>query len=575
MSRSRSKDAGSLPLSPHQRFRRRLRAVLLGFALAAIATEIVLQLVALALWATSDGGQRPEGRVVVCLGDSLTFGLGASPAESYPVRLEETLRKQAALWSVVNAGIPGQNSADVVGRLPNLLARYRPDVVCLLVGWNDGWSRPAKVDPNALASDGFPWRWRTGRLFALALAQWNATPEPPPNLPFVGTWHVRGQVVQFSSDGTARLGPLPVTWVLAGADLQITPATGPSFLVRWREWEGGIEFALHGWDRFHRARRGSTDSGVPPEIEEAIEVGELDRALALAGASVGSIATQGRLCLSLLAAGRRAEALGLHERLQEQWRAHQDPVAGEALAQWQLAAGAVEAALVLAERVVGIASDRIGTWRVLVDQGHASGRKALAERIAVAAAKQTSSWRRAELLAEQAVLVSSWDARAAVDLLLAARQVGIGQDESVAALLRMVRLGADAPGLLAAAKASAALPEVRDPFVRDVRRATVSEAEMIEVLTSHLRLVVERCRAAGATPVMVGYPFPTLSREDAARRVATELEVPFVSTFAAFGARMAGMPRAEWFVDEIHCTARGYALLAELVAERVHSLRIR
>ena len=72
------------------------------------------------------------------IGDSLTFGFGAKPAEAYPPRLQERLATQPA-WSVVNAGIPGQNSADVVTRLADLLPKLRPEAVCLLVGAIDDW----------------------------------------------------------------------------------------------------------------------------------------------------------------------------------------------------------------------------------------------------------------------------------------------------------------------------------------------------------------------------------------------------------------------------------------------------
>jgi hypothetical protein len=456
------------------------------------------------------------------------------------------------------------------------MARYRPETICMLVGWNDGWSRPAQVDPATISAGGFPWRWRTGRLLALARAQWQASVEPAPQLPFLGTWHVRGESLHFAADGTARLGPLAASWAIAGSDLRITPVGGAPFLVRWREWEGGIEFALHGWDRFHRARRGELDGdGVPPEFAEAIDVGDLVHAQRLATAPGSGIAMQARLCVALLEAGRRADAQVLQERLQAAWQDRRDSVAGEALAQWCAATDEPNAAAALAEQVVAAATERIACWRILVDHGAVADRRALAARLAVATSAQTSPWRRAELTAEQAVLVATWDPASAIELLLAARELGIGQDESVAVLMRMVRLGVDGQALLTAAEASSVRRSERDVFVRVVRRAAVSETEMVAVLMAHLRLFVERCRATGATPVLVGYPFPLPSCEAAARQVAAAMDVPFVSTFATFAARMAGTPRADWFVDEIHCTARGYELLAEVVGARLLELRKR
>ena len=61
---------------------RRVRALLLGFGIAAIGVELALQAVTFVLWAASGGDEaRPAGCVVLCLGDSLTFGLGAEPAD--------------------------------------------------------------------------------------------------------------------------------------------------------------------------------------------------------------------------------------------------------------------------------------------------------------------------------------------------------------------------------------------------------------------------------------------------------------------------------------------------------------
>jgi acyl-CoA thioesterase I len=74
----------------------------------------------------------PPGATVLALGDSLTFGTGASPETAYPSVLA-TLTG----WAVINAGIPGHTSAQALERLPALLAEHRPALVIVSIGGND------------------------------------------------------------------------------------------------------------------------------------------------------------------------------------------------------------------------------------------------------------------------------------------------------------------------------------------------------------------------------------------------------------------------------------------------------
>jgi acyl-CoA thioesterase-1 len=74
----------------------------------------------------------PRGSTVLALGDSLTFGTGATPEASYPSILAE-----ASGWDVVNAGIPGDTAAEGCARLPGLIEEHRPKLVLVLLGGND------------------------------------------------------------------------------------------------------------------------------------------------------------------------------------------------------------------------------------------------------------------------------------------------------------------------------------------------------------------------------------------------------------------------------------------------------
>lgn len=90
----------------------------------------------------------PAGAVVLALGDSITWGTGATPATSYPAVLAGLTG-----WQVVNAGVPGDTSAGALARLPGLLQEHAPQLVIVGIGGNDFLRRvpPAQTRANVRA----------------------------------------------------------------------------------------------------------------------------------------------------------------------------------------------------------------------------------------------------------------------------------------------------------------------------------------------------------------------------------------------------------------------------------------
>lgn len=79
-----------------------------------------------------------QARTLLVLGDSLSAAYGLPAEQGWVSLLEQELKQRRLADRVVNASISGETSSGGLQRLPRLLADYRPDLVLLELGANDG-----------------------------------------------------------------------------------------------------------------------------------------------------------------------------------------------------------------------------------------------------------------------------------------------------------------------------------------------------------------------------------------------------------------------------------------------------
>jgi len=80
-----------------------------------------------------------ESPLILAIGDSLVAGYGLPVDDSFPAQLQVSLQYRYPGASVINAGVSGDTSADVLRRLPRLLSSLdrRPALAIVQVGPND------------------------------------------------------------------------------------------------------------------------------------------------------------------------------------------------------------------------------------------------------------------------------------------------------------------------------------------------------------------------------------------------------------------------------------------------------
>ena len=98
-----------------------------------IASLVLLSLVALNAWSAPI----PK-KTLMIYGDSLSAAYGLEIKDGWVTLLKQKMSKTHPNWQVVNLSISGETTAGGLSRLPKALEQYRPNLILLELGANDG-----------------------------------------------------------------------------------------------------------------------------------------------------------------------------------------------------------------------------------------------------------------------------------------------------------------------------------------------------------------------------------------------------------------------------------------------------
>ncbi|HEX5052111.1 MAG TPA: GDSL-type esterase/lipase family protein [Planctomycetota bacterium] len=528
----------------------RWRKALLAVVVFLVTLELVLQVGALA--AATLLPRAGGGGAVLCVGDSFTFGVGAtSPATSYPGRLPAALAARGlAGVTVHNAGFPGQHSGDVLRRLPGQLSAATR-VLCVLVGTNDAWRHPSRVDLAELRgaagfnTSRFEWCWRTARLVQLA-ARFDA-----------GAWRRRGD-----ADAEAAA-------TVAGPTAE-DAAIGWAELARWGLAIDGGRTGRYEPDR-------TLPSSSNDEFWRLMGAGDFARACSRAEQSVREHPESPLALQQVVAAaartGQRDEALAAVDRLAQLARSTPSPAATECLAQAYLTSGQPDLAMATARQRIAEQPLSIMAWDSLQQAAFVLGRRddalrAMPETMRLLGRSNPS--RSAFIARNFARWFLESDPEKAVGLLVGAHFVDANCDETRASLIVAMplverrRFEAALTAMGPEREAARVLGTMLDEVY-----AGKGADEWAAVLREHLAGMHEIARSRGVQLVVLGYPFAQPMVEQAQREAARSLGVPFVAIRERFDRELRTRAREDLFVPDGHCSDAGYALIADLVSQAV------
>lgn len=87
-----------------------------------------------------------SGKTLLIVGDSISAGYGVDISKGWVKLLEQRLKSEHYDYEVINASVSGDVTSNGLARLPALLEKYRPAIVIIEMGGNDGLrATPPKI----------------------------------------------------------------------------------------------------------------------------------------------------------------------------------------------------------------------------------------------------------------------------------------------------------------------------------------------------------------------------------------------------------------------------------------------
>ena len=502
--------------------------LLLGTLLAvALVLEVILQLghlaVALSRRSAPTLQRDGSGTSVLCVGDSHTFGIGASSAEaSYPARLEARLRRDLDPDArVVNAGWPGQNSYELLSTLDDQLAETHPDYVVILIGANDAWSRPRRwtEGDRTRGSRSGAWRleWRTGRLIRLAS---NRLPWRRALLPAPG-----GEAPAARENGQLALSADPV---------------GEGWrLLRSREYRAALAVA---------------ESGMVDGTDQAVQLSRIK-------------------VRTLVNLGRRAEAADLTLELGRRYEQQPSAQTAETFLDALDRTGQRLESLELARDLTGTYPELALPWQVIGWRAYEDGHRVTAISAFEACLQRHSTdnprWM-AGAMRQLAGALEDDDPPRSVNLLLQAAL--LDGEATVSAGLLALNLGeADAESLLRHHLDTSDLTPEEIAVGEQI--SNLLHEDLWSISEHNLQQIIRKTLLHGATPIVLSYPFCHQETLEIHRTVGVGLGAVWVDLCTGFREQIeSGASWETLFIADGHCTDAGYAVLSDLVAEAILGL---